>query len=282
MSVNYIIEVNGLDDWEFGNPLSATAYKVMRKLLYLANKQRFPEQIKVSNTGLCALVGCSENSLIAARQQLIAYGLIDYRGRKKQTPVYTIHYFSNNPDYNRNYCGMVGGINGGMGAGIVGGRDMDRTYGQENVVEDDDTANDNPLTEEGTIGGDHALHNPASSRRSEDVNGRARIFTVRRRPLDADEMLEYSVARTYLQQPQVAQMYGAQMAMMRQLIESDKYPLALVAYAIKRTLRRNGMYDEPLGSPAAYTMRLLDDWQERGLNTVEAVQEDRDDYYHYG
>lgn len=100
MSVNYLIEINALDDWELTHPLSANAYKVMRKLLYLANKERFPERISVANTVLMSLVGCSEDSLIKARNQLIQAGLISYKGQKKVTPLYTISYFSENPVYN--------------------------------------------------------------------------------------------------------------------------------------------------------------------------------------
>lgn len=88
MSVNYLIEINALDDWELTHPLSATAYKVMRKLLYLANKERFPEKITVANTVLMSLVGCSEDSLIKARNQLIQAGLLTYKGQKKATPLY--------------------------------------------------------------------------------------------------------------------------------------------------------------------------------------------------
>lgn len=100
MSVNYLIEINALDDWELTHPISANAYKVMRKLLYLANKERFPERISVANTVLMSLVGCSEDSLIKARNQLIQAGLIAYKGQKKVTPIYTICYFSDNPTYN--------------------------------------------------------------------------------------------------------------------------------------------------------------------------------------
>lgn len=100
MSVNYLIEINALDDWELTHPLSANAYKVMRKLLYLANKERFPEKMSVANTVLMSLVGCSEDSLIKARNQLIQAGLIAYKGQKKVTPIYTICYFSHNPIYN--------------------------------------------------------------------------------------------------------------------------------------------------------------------------------------
>lgn len=121
MSVNYLIEINALDDWELTHPLSANAYKVMRKLLYLANKERFPERISVANTVLMSLVGCSEDSLIKARNQLIQAGLITYKGQKKVTPLYTICYFSENPIYNPKIQSYEHGIKQGIMQGYEQG-----------------------------------------------------------------------------------------------------------------------------------------------------------------
>lgn len=121
MSVNYLIEINALDDWELTHPLSANAYKVMRKLLYLANKERFPERISVANTVLMSLVGCSEDSLIKARNQLIQAGLITYKGQKKVTPLYTICYFSDNPVYNPKIQSYEHGIKQGIKQGYEHG-----------------------------------------------------------------------------------------------------------------------------------------------------------------
>ena len=120
-NVNYLTEINAVDDWELTHPLSANAYKVLRKLLYLANKERFPRRISVPNTVLISLVGCSEDSLIKARNQLIQYGLITYKGQKKMTPVYTINYFSENPVYNSEFQGYKQGIKQGIEQGIKQG-----------------------------------------------------------------------------------------------------------------------------------------------------------------
>ena len=143
MSVNYLIEINALDDWELTHPLSATAYKVLRKLLYLANKERFPERISVSNGVLMSLAGCSEDSLIKARNQLIQYGLISYKGQKKVTPVYMIAYFSNNPAYNSIISGYEQGIKPGYEQGIKPGYEqgikpgtyINKIYGEEGEEE---------------------------------------------------------------------------------------------------------------------------------------------------
>lgn len=121
MSVNYLLEINALDDWELTHPLSATAYKVMRKLLYLANKERFPERMNVPNRVLLSIVGCSEDSLIKARNQLIQHGLIEYKGQKKVTPLYSIRYFSENPIYNPKIQSIEQGIKQGNEQGMEQG-----------------------------------------------------------------------------------------------------------------------------------------------------------------
>ena len=125
MSVNYLLEINALNDWELTNPIGDTAYKVLCKLYYLANKERFPEWIRVSNGMLMSLVGCSEKSLIAARNKLIQNGRIVYKGQKKLTPMYSIRYFSEDSKYNcknSSYTGSYNGsINGSYNGSINGG-----------------------------------------------------------------------------------------------------------------------------------------------------------------
>lgn len=129
MSVNYLIEIDALDDWELTHPLSATAYKVMRKLQYLANKEQFPERISVPNTVLMSLAGCSEDSLIKARNQLAQAGLFDYEGKKKRTPVYSLRYFSHNPVYNSKFTGYEQGIKQGYEQGIKQGYEQGEPQG---------------------------------------------------------------------------------------------------------------------------------------------------------
>ena len=132
MSVQYTIEIDALDDWELTHPLPATAYKVMRKLQYLARKERFPERISVPNTVLMSLTGCSEDSLIKARNQLIQAGLIAYEGQKKRTPLYTLHYFSLNPVYNPEITSYEQGIRQGIERGYEQGikQGIERGYEQ--------------------------------------------------------------------------------------------------------------------------------------------------------
>lgn len=129
MSINYILEINALDEWELTHPLHATTYKVMRKLQYLACKECFPEKISVPNTVLMTLVGCKEDALINARNNLIQAGLITYDGKKKKTPVYRIQYFSNNPVYNSVFPSYEQGIRPGYEQGIRPGYEQGEPQG---------------------------------------------------------------------------------------------------------------------------------------------------------
>lgn len=298
MDVNYLIEINGLNDWEFGNPLSATAYKVMCKLLFLANRQRFPEQIKVSNTSLCALVGCTENSLLAARQQLIQRGLIDYKGKKKQTPVYSIHYFSHNPAYNRKICGVSEGISGGNDGGmdrgndggIGGGRYINKGVGCRDGSEEEEDYDDDPhdyTAAEVQHDDNSSLRHPSPTQPNVDIPSgarakplRDRAFPARKGVLSLDETYALIAAKQALEMPVIQKLYGDNLRLMHEIAESDYFPLELVAYAIRKTQDRNRMWH--LDNPAAYTVKLLDDWKEQGFKTQEEVQEAKDDYYHYG
>ena len=232
MDVNYLVEINGLDDWEMGNPLSATAYKVMRKLLMLANRKRFPEQIAVTNTSLCFLVGCSENSLLDARQQLIQRGLIDYKGKKKQTPVYTIHYFSLNPDYNRKNFGYIGDMSGDM-SGYSQGFDGGIGRGS-NINNIDQTPRSKPAG------------SPDEDEEAITVEQRARE-AIRRRWIDA-----------FGQFPTPAIVETVE-RMGRKVYELEP---DVIGEAIHTAALRNA------DSPLDYIMALLSDWKRHGIKTM--------------
>ena len=47
MKVNYMVELNRLNRWEMTNPLNPTEYKLMLKLLHMANMGEFPEDMRV-------------------------------------------------------------------------------------------------------------------------------------------------------------------------------------------------------------------------------------------
>lgn len=140
MSVNYILEIDALDDWELTHPIPATAYKVMRKLQYLANKEQFPERISVPNTVLMSLTGCSEDSLIKARNLLTQVGLIEYDGKKKRTPVYSLRYFSLNPVYNSKLQSYQQGIKQGYKQGIEPGYEQGDEQGSYEEEREEENA----------------------------------------------------------------------------------------------------------------------------------------------
>ena len=289
MNVDYITEINGLDDWELGKPLSPTAYKVMRKLLYLAYKEQFPERLKVTNGSLCSMVGCTENSLFAARQQLIQRGLIEYKGGKKAMPTYTILYFSHRPFYNLNICGINGGINRGinggnmwgLNGGIAGGQDIDE---EEDFRDEEDIYNNIPIAPEGQAIGNPLLQYPIPTLPSVDVDGRARAsgrtprYPPRTRRLTREEAGILAGIDTVLSHPVCQKLFGKNVQIITEMLNSDRFPLELVGEAISRTLKRNSRYTEPLSNPVAYTQTLLEDWESEGFRTVRDIREARGDY----
>jgi len=50
----------------------------------------------------------------------------------------------------------------------------------------------------------------------------------------------------------------------------------MVCHAIDKTEIRNSRY--PLDNPVQYMLTLLFDWEERGLATVQALQESKNDW----
>ncbi|MBQ8109402.1 MAG: hypothetical protein IJ124_04455 [Clostridia bacterium] len=296
MNVDYITEINGLDDWEFRNPLSATAYKVMRKLQYLAYLSEFPEKVRIANTRLCSMVGCTENSLIAARQQLIQRGLIDYKGGKKQTPAYAIRYFSLGLVENCDNCGFIGGYNrgikggynrgikGGYNRGISGGYAGGREEESERTMDEEDIYNNNISIPPGAHAMDYAhLYHPSSVEPSVDADARPRArsgvkYPPRVRRLSREETAMLARIDTVLDQPMVKQLFGSGMAVIREMERSDRFPLDLIGEAISRTMRRDSRYTEPLGSPLGYMQTLLEDWESEGHRSLRDLREARGDF----
>lgn len=264
MSVNYLIEIVSLDDWELTHPLTATAYKLMRKLLHLANKERFPRTISVPNSTLISMVGCSEDSLSRARNQLIQEGLIKYKGQKRMRPLYEIQYFSDRTesrkpdicglnDNNPKFAGFNAGFPTGFNAGFPAGFSAE-TYINKNKREtrEEDTAN-------------------------ADYTGDARAMPFADAAFMPRETRELRGIQAFLDQLQRTPHAGlfAHAGPMQQLL-SGRYPLPLVGEALERTVERHRRY--PLADGAMYALQLLVDWTSRGLTTPEDVRESRDDY----
>lgn len=300
MSVNYLIEIIGLDDWELTHPIPATAYKLLRKLQYLANKERFPERISVSNGLLMSMIGCSEDSLIKARNWLIQQGLITYKGQKKLTPVYALRYFSNNPVYNSKFQGLEQGIKQGNGQGIkqgLGPGIKHGTYLNERVSEtstgsDEDTAwRETEATPEDSIPGlTHLHHRTLPDRRLRvylegrnlNVEDREieRVLPARTRPLTDGERRTREAVMAFLDGAEQRELFGERQKVILRILASDRFPLELVGEAAYQTSRRNDKYR--LDNPVAYMLTLLFDWEERGIRTVAELRDSKDDWWDRG
>lgn len=256
MNVNYLIEINALDDWELTHPLSPTAYKLMRKLLYLANKERFPRTISVPNATLIHMVNCSEDSLARARNSLIQEGLIVYKGQKRVRPQYEIQYFTyqrakQNPQYadipgdNPQFAGTPTGFPTGISAGFTTGfptgfpADIDINKIKRNTNGEEDLANEN----------------------GEE---------------DARAMRGVLAFLTGLRATPYANLF-ANAASMRQVMQTSRFPAELIGEALEMTLNRHMRY--PLADGASYALQLLVDWTNRGIMTAEELRESRDNYY---
>jgi len=295
MSVNYLIEIIRMDEWEFSHPISATAYKMMHKLLSLANMERFPEWIKIPNARLTAMVGCTESTLAAARLTLIQEGLIEYKKKGKgkgATCWYKIHYFSLRPDYYRKNYGNNDGENNRENNGENTGESNGENAGQNKTKDtvgkpcddEDDFDDNNPIPAEDRTIGNTPFQYPSSVQSSVGVNGRAReankvLYPPRDRKLDIIEQAVYDNLVRSLTWPEYLELFGSNAALMLQIMGSDRFPLELVAEAMKRTVDRNKKFANPLVNPVAYTLKLLEDWESKGFRTVRDINEAKDNYW---
>ena len=267
MNVNYMVEINALDDWELTHPLSPIAYKLMRKLLYLANKERFPQVISVPNAMLISLVNCSEDSLSRARNQLAQAGLIIYKGQKRSRPQYEICYFShrragvyphnagidgNKPQKAGINAGYPAGINADYPAGLGADIYINKTiYGQNGTGEEESD------TEKQRRARERMQYSAAGSR--------------------SDERQMWAV-HAYLDQLRMtkhADLFANETAM-RQILYTDRFSPELIGEALEMTYRRHMRY--PLSDGANYALQLLVDWTGRGISTAEELRESRDLY----
>ena len=145
--------------------------------------------------------------------------------------------------------------------------------------EEEDSDNNRPLT---GAPGITPLHNPSPTLPNvDDLQGRG-LFPPRTRNLAGPETWGYGAAIAFLQESDIQKMYGSGLKIIESILDSDAFPLSLVGYAMDKTYQRNRMYPEPLGNPAAYTIRLLNDWKAQGFKTPEDVQESKDDWMHFG
>ena len=317
MNVNYLIEIIRMDEWEFHHPISATAYKLMHKLYNYANMEQFPEWIEIPNARLTAIVGCTESTLAAARLTLIQKGLIEYKKKgkgKAATCWYRINYFSLRRDYYRNNYGNNAGENNGENTGNSTGENNGENAGpyinktiHGEREEEEDWTNDNDPTGEGTLVVDPVHHRdsptPPEGLVGVQSGARGDERTPAQRMLDEQRMLEAFKRRGrklvyrprssqlgpvgereverikgHLALPDIRHLYGDGIELLRQIADSDYYPLMLIDYAVEKTVERNGIYPDGLSCPIAYTIKLLDDWKRQGFHMPVDVRRSKDDY----
>lgn len=85
--MNYILQLNALFDWLQANSLSPNAQLLYYTLLQINNKCGWMDWFQRTNMSLCGIMGISENTLKAARNELKTKGLIDFKpGKKKNDP----------------------------------------------------------------------------------------------------------------------------------------------------------------------------------------------------
>lgn len=234
MSVNYMLEIIGLDDWELTHHLTPTAYKLMRKLQYLANKERFPERMNVSNGLLMSMIGCSEDSLIKARNQLMQAGLIQYKGQKKMTPLYRIQYFSHKPEYNPKKQSYMPGIKQGYTSGNVPGKEQG-TY-----------INNTSYTSQYAVDAAEA---------DEGINNNCYAH--------ARELIEASFQRNFGRSATPAEAHSMATAVNL----NGSAPLFLIDRAINTAACRGAV------NPVAYTLTLFSDWVNEHFETPMELDE---------
>ena len=76
MEINFIFQMNSFHRYKRENPLSANAQALWVELFGLFNARRFPEEMPVSTTHLCAILGLSKDTVLRARKELAANKLI--------------------------------------------------------------------------------------------------------------------------------------------------------------------------------------------------------------
>lgn len=76
MEINFIFQVNSFHRFKRENPLSANAQALWVELFGLFNARRFPEEMPVSTTHLCAILGLSKDTVLRARKELAENQLI--------------------------------------------------------------------------------------------------------------------------------------------------------------------------------------------------------------
>ena len=287
--VNYVREHRRFIDYASDEQLTSGErllwYALMEIMNQRAQGRDWPEGfIRISNERVLALCGIKYDAMAAARNKLKQRGRIDFisgKGSEKGSvkavsPLYRMIYFfpevipSETPYHTEKTDGMGYGQGGGLGDGSQYGQggglgDINININEnKHKPEQTEAEEDNPTTEE-------------------DALARVKkLYPKRQGPLSPRDESTLMRLRVWLDgSVNVRRMFGEGMAIIEALLDSDRYPVELVGYAIEKTVERDAKYEIPLGNPIAYTQKLLEDWRSRGVTTIEEIQEAKDDWGHY-
>lgn len=277
MGINFEEEISSLDDWELTHQLDPTSYKLLVKLYSLARRDGFQGPIRVSNKVLISLVGVTEPSLIRARQKLIQLGRITYDGNRKTTPKYEIVYFRNNlkilsytennlnnvsytediPKIYRSYSGDI----------AEDGHIYNNIYNYRATTEEEIGVEEEPEEEKYN---NHSL---------ESAHAREEEFPPSVRGRDPDWKMRQFEVRLYQEdercRKELIGLFGRDSGAALKILASGRYPLEMVLHGFDLTRIRNEQY--LLGNPLAYLKKLLRDWDENQIYSVEQLEQAKQD-----
>ena len=283
--INYVREHTRFMEYATDEHLTSSERLLWYALMHIMNARAqgnvWPEEyIRISNDRLLSYCPMKYDTMAAARNSLKQRGLIDFvsGNKNKLSPSYKINYFY--PQYiaprTDGYTEKSDNEGGNMG-GNVG----DNTGGNTGGNRGGNTGDFNINYTDGKERQSSTVIRREEDRTVTKQDARA-LYPRRSRFLSAREELQYNSIRVWMDMNDARSLFGAGMPVVEQILESDRFPMELVGHAMALTEKRNRMYERPLDNPAAYMQTLLLDWESRGYDTIQQIQEDKGDYESYG
>lgn len=278
--VNYIEEHIRMMEYAAMNRISGNEVLVWNALFHLMNKRSignvWPDQfIPVPNKLVCVYSALSESSMTRARCQLINHGLIQYKPGKKKAadPEYKICFFDAkqvNDNGEQGFYRHIDGKTEGKTDGKTDGKTVNiRIDIDKDIYGDKSFQAIRKMEEETTT---PCIHPSGANVRASDWGKRMvdKLGQSLRQAGSVEDMRHMTSMQMALRLNSVyAKMFNGYEDVYTALVESAMYPLEMVEEAFVYTERRYGQGD--LAIPIAYTVRLLDDWKERGIDSLEQL-----------
>ena len=276
--MNYLREYMRFMEFAADERLTGSERNLWNALMYVFNRHAqgrvWPEGfIRIPNETLYVYGAMKFDTLASARNKLKQRGLIDFipgKGSEKGAaravnPLYKMVYFC--PEYDGETAPEGDGVPvfpDGRGDGRGDGRRDGRGDGRGDIpinINSKPKPGDKPLGEEDI------------STTDEHQDGRR--YPERKKPLAGWELATWeNLARYIDRNEEVQRVFGeAGMRVLKEILSSDRFSMELVGYALELTMKRNGKYSTPLGSPIGYMEALLIDWEGQGYKTIEDIRE---------